>query len=185
MVRLSALLGSGGLSPEVACLAHRRQVQARDAFDLYILWLGGHAKPGCAGSLTLTTAERDQAMETLLGFTYADYAGQVLDCLEPAERERFAGERRWTEIVGRGIWAQPEHQRFTPTAAGPLLLGNEQGYVSFLSAMHLHRLIAQIPGSIQAATTGYARRLDTPVARYEFLRIQPSMMRHGIAASAT
>ena len=51
--------------------------------------------------------------------------------------------------------------------------------------MHLHGLIAQIPGSFQVATTGYARRLDTPVARYEFLHIQPSMMRHGIAASAT
>ena len=87
--------------------------------------------------------------------------------------------------LGRGTWAQPEHLRFTPVAAVPLLLGNEQGYVSFLSAMHLHGLIAQIPGSIQVATTGHGRRLDTPVARYEFLRVQPSMMRHGIGASAT
>ena len=38
-----------------------------------------------------------------MGFTYADYAGQVLDCLEPAERERFAGERSWTEIVERSL----------------------------------------------------------------------------------
>lgn len=87
--------------------------------------------------------------------------------------------------LGRGAWAQPEHLHFTPVAAVPLLLGNEQGYVSFLSAMHLHGLIAQIPGSIQVATTGHGRRLDTPVARYEFLRVQPSMMRHGIRASAT
>lgn len=87
--------------------------------------------------------------------------------------------------LGRGTWAQPEHLRFTPVAAVPLLLGNEQGYVSFLSAMHLHGLIAQIPGSIQVATTGHGRRLDTPVARYEFLRVQPSMMRHGIGASVT
>ncbi len=74
-------------------LATRRQPQARDAFDLHILWLGGHAKPGLAGLLT--------------------------------------------------------------------------------------------PGSIQVATTGHTRQLDTPVARYEFLRIQPSMMRQGIAASPT
>ena len=85
----------------------------------------------------------------------------------------------------RGVWAQPAHPRFTPTAAVPLLLGNEQGYVSFLSAMHLHGLISQIPGSIEIATTGHTRQLDTPVARYEFLRIQPAMMRQGIAASAT
>ena len=82
-------------------LANRRQAQARDAFDLCILWLGGHARHGCAGSLA--TAQRDQAMETLLGFTYTDYAGQVLECLEPAERERFAGEARWAEIVERSF----------------------------------------------------------------------------------
>ena len=87
--------------------------------------------------------------------------------------------------LGRGVWAQPEHSRFTATTAVPMLLGNEQGYVSFLSTMHMHGLIGQIPGSIEVATTGHTRRLDTPVARYEFLRIQPSMMRQGIAASAT
>ena len=101
IVRLHALLGSGGLSPKGACLANRRQAQARDAFDLCILWLGGHARHGCAGSLA--TAQRDQAMETLLGFTCADYAGQVLEYLEPAERERFAGEARWAEIVERSF----------------------------------------------------------------------------------
>ena len=82
-------------------LANRRQAQARDAFDLYVLWLAGHAKPGDAGSLA--AAERDRAMESLLGFTYADYAGQVLDFLEPAERERFAGKERWAEVVERSF----------------------------------------------------------------------------------
>ena len=97
---------------------------------------------------------------------------------------RLAREGALTRLT-RGVWAQPEHPRFTPTAAVPLLLGNEQGYVSFLSAMHLHGLISQIPGSVQVATTGHTRQLDTPVARYEFLRIQPSMMRQGTAASPT
>ena len=97
---------------------------------------------------------------------------------------RLAREGGVTRLT-RGVWAQPAHPRFTPTAAVPLLLGNEQGYVSFLSAMHVHGLISQIPGSIEVATTGHTRQLDTPVARYEFLRIQPAMMRQGIAASAT
>ena len=85
----------------------------------------------------------------------------------------------------RGVWAQPAHPRFTPFAAVPLLVGHEHGYVSFLSALHIHGLISQIPGSIQVATTGHARQLDTPFARYEFLRIQPSMMREGMGTSAT
>lgn len=87
--------------------------------------------------------------------------------------------------VTRGVWSQPDHPRFTPYAVAPLLLGNEQGYVSFLSALHLHGLIAQIPGTIQVATTGHSRSLSAPFARYEFLRIRPPMMLEGIDASGT
>ena len=86
---------------KMLALANRRQVQARDAFDLYILWLGGHAEPGLAGSLN--SPQRDRATETLLAFTYADYAGQVLDYLEPDQRERFAGKARWDEIVEQAL----------------------------------------------------------------------------------
>ena len=86
---------------KVLALANRRHVQALDAFDLYILWLGGHAQPGRGG--TLAPAERERAAETLLGFTYADYARQVLAYLEPAERDRFTGEERWAEVVARAF----------------------------------------------------------------------------------
>ena len=86
---------------KMLALANRRQAQARDAFDLYILWLGGHVAPGCAG--VLTPAERERAAQTLLGFTYADYAGQVLGYLEPDERDRFAGEEHWGEVVARAF----------------------------------------------------------------------------------
>ena len=85
---------------KMLALASRRHVQARDAFDLYILWLGGRAQPGGG---TLAPAEREQAAETLLGFTYADYAGQVLAYLGPAEQDRFAGEERWAEVVARAF----------------------------------------------------------------------------------
>ena len=87
--------------------------------------------------------------------------------------------------VTRGIWAQPEHNSFTPFGALNFLLGNERGYISFLSAMHTHGLISQIPGTVQIATTGHTRKLDTPIARYEFFRIKPEMMLSGIAFSET
>ena len=87
--------------------------------------------------------------------------------------------------VTRGVWAQPEHPLFTPYAAAPFLLGNEQGYVSFLSAMHRHGLVSQVPGSIQVATTGHSRFLLSPVGRYEFLRVKPEMMIEGVATSST
>lgn len=85
---------------KMLALANRRQVQARDAFDLYVLWLGGHAKPGFG---SLSVAERERAAETVLSFTYADYAGQVLDYLEPHQRQRFADEARWAEVVERSF----------------------------------------------------------------------------------
>ena len=119
-------------------------------------------------------------------FTTRHYAVLCDSRIDVASRQlaRLASRGVLVRLT-RGVWSQPEHPRFTPFAAVPWLLGNEQGYVSFLSAMHLHGLIAQIPGSVQVATTGHARCLATPVARYEFLQIQPSMMVEGIDFSAT
>lgn len=119
-------------------------------------------------------------------FTTRHYAALCDSRIDVASRQlvRLASRGLLVRLT-RGVWSQPAHPRHTPFAAAPLLLGNEQGYVSFLSAMHLHGLIAQIPGSIQVATTGHARRLATPVAHYEFLHIQPSMMVEGIDPSAT
>ena len=92
---------SAACQQKMLALANRRQAQARDAFDLYLLWLGGHVKPGAAGSLA--PPEREKAAQTVLEFTYADYAGQVLEYLEPAERQRFAGKALWGEIVERSF----------------------------------------------------------------------------------
>ena len=94
---------------KMLALANRREVQSRDAFDLYVLWLGGHAKPGCTGSLT--QAQRERATETLFGFTYEDYAGQVLDYLEPDQHVYFADEARWAEVI---------EQSFALVEAAPL-----------------------------------------------------------------
>ena len=119
-------------------------------------------------------------------FTTRQYAMLCESRVDAASRQLARLSRLGVVVrVTRGVWGQPAHPRFTPFAAVPLLLGNEQGYVSFLSAMHVHGLLAQIPGSIQVATTGHTRCLTTPFARYEFLRIQPSMMREGVATSAT
>ena len=119
-------------------------------------------------------------------FTTRHYALLCDRRIDVASRQlvRFARQGALVRVT-RGVWSQPEHPRFSPYAVVPRLLGNEQGYVSFLAALHLHGLISQIPGSIQVATTGHTRCLDAPFARYEFLRIQPSMMLEGFGASDT
>ena len=119
-------------------------------------------------------------------FTTRHYAALCDTRIDVASRQLARLARRGALVrVTRGVWSQPDHPRFTPFAVAPWLLGNEQGYVSFLAALHLHGLISQIPGSIQVATTGHTRSLATPFARYEFLRIQPFMMLEGIDTSAT
>jgi len=82
--------------------------------------------------------------------------------------------------VVRGIWCQPDHPFFSALNVVPYLLGAEQGYVSFLTALHRHSLITQIPQSIQTATTGHGRRVKTAVGLFEFFRIQPGLMQIGV-----
>ena len=84
------------------------------------------------------------------------------DFARAADVSVAAATRRLTRIarrsengflrLTRGVWANTRHPYFTVFACVPVLLGNEQGYVSFLSALHAHGAIAQIPASIQVAT---------------------------------
>lgn len=80
----------------------------------------------------------------------------------------------------RGVWANINHPYFSPIAATPYLLNNEQGYVSFLSALNRHGIISQIPQNIQIASTGRPRKLQTSIANYEFIQLNPSMFLDGI-----
>jgi len=78
--------------------------------------------------------------------------------------------------VTRGVWGNKYHHDFTPYGVIPYLLGNEEGYLSFLSAMHRHDMISQIPSSIQVATTGRARILKSPIGEFHFFQIKPELM---------
>ena len=97
---------------------------------------------------------------------------------------RLTNKKLLTRIT-KGLWANTSHPWFHPLACVPYLLGKEQGYVSFLTALHLHGLISQIPKTIQIATTGHARTLNSPVGHYEFLQIKPELMKQGTQWSDT
>jgi predicted transcriptional regulator of viral defense system len=91
---------------------------------------------------------------------------------------RLSGTGQLTKVT-KGIWANISHPYFHPLSCVPYLLGKEQGYVSFLTALHLHQVISQIPQTIQIATTGRGRVLESPVASFEFFQIKPELMRQG------
>jgi predicted transcriptional regulator of viral defense system len=119
-------------------------------------------------------------------FTTRDFATAGNLTLSAASKrlERLVKERFLTRVT-RGIWANEGHPHFQPLACVPYLLGKEQGYVSYLTALHMHGIISQIPRSIQVATTGRARVLDSPVGRFEFLKMKPELMRNGVEWSET
>lgn len=83
-------------------------------------------------------------------------------------------------LVTRGHWANTAHPYFSPYSVVPMLLGNEHGYISFLTSLHRCGIISQIPNSIQIATTGSARVLNSPIGRFEFHHMKASMFQGGI-----
>ncbi len=83
------------------------------------------------------------------------------------------------------MWANTSHPYFHPASCVPYLLNNESGYISFLTALHFHGLLSQIPKTIQIATTGHSRTLDSPVAYYEFIQIKPELMQQDLIWSET
>jgi predicted transcriptional regulator of viral defense system len=119
-------------------------------------------------------------------FTTREYAQASGIAVASASRQlKAAAERGPLVRLTRGVWANPSHPYFHPMACVPKLIENEQGYVSFLTALHRRRVIEQIPRAIQIATTGHARQLSTPVGSYEFFHLAPKMMRQGIEWSDT
>jgi predicted transcriptional regulator of viral defense system len=119
-------------------------------------------------------------------FTTRDFANYSSISMPAASKRlsRLTDKKLLTRIT-KGLWANISHPWFHPLACVPYLLGKEQGYVSFLTVLHLHGLISQIPKTIQIATTGHARALNSPVGRYEFLQIKPELMKQGTKWSDT
>ena len=119
-------------------------------------------------------------------FTTRDFANYSSISMPAASKRlsRLTGKKLLTRIT-KGLWANTSHPWFHPLACVPYLLGKEQGYISFLTALHLHGLISQIPKTLQIATTGHARTLNSPVGHYEFLQIKPELMKQGTIWSDT
>jgi predicted transcriptional regulator of viral defense system len=119
-------------------------------------------------------------------FTTRDYATHQSLSMSAASKKlsRLKKNKLLTHVT-KGVWANTSHPYFHPASCVPYLLNNESGYVSFLTALHFHGLLSQIPKSIQIATTGHSRTLNTPVAYYEFIQIKPELMQNYLLWSET
>jgi predicted transcriptional regulator of viral defense system len=114
-------------------------------------------------------------------FTTREFASYVgISMSAAAKRLSRLSKNEFLTRVTKGVWANTGHPYFHPLSCVPYLLGKEQGYVSFLTALHLNGVISQIPKTIQVATTGRARTLNSPVGSYEFFQIKPELMTQGV-----
>ena len=119
-------------------------------------------------------------------FTTREFANRAgISMSAAAKRLSRLSDKESLLRITKGVWGNTSHPYFHPLSFVPYLLGKEQGFVSFLTALHLHGVISQIPKSIQVATTGHGRLLDSPIGRYEFFQIKPELMTQGTEWSET
>ncbi len=119
--------------------------------------------------------------EEFIFFTTRDYAlNEGLSVSAASKQLKRLMQKGLIVFVTRGIWANSSHPYFSPMGNAPYLLRAEQGYVSFLTALHRHGVLSQIPSTIQIASTGHTRTQKTPIGTFEFFQIKPEIMSDGI-----
>jgi hypothetical protein len=89
--------GGAAIVQKVRALAGRPVTQARDVFDLAILLRGGHSPPAARSKL-LGDGEHAKAIDCLMGLTWQEYEGQVVEFLETESREEYGSKNAWNSL---------------------------------------------------------------------------------------
>ena len=76
-----------------------------------------------------------------------------------------------------GIWAEAGNKQLSPYSIIPFLLPRQRAYVSFISALHLHGIIEQIPQVITLASTTHTKLIRTKIGIYSIHQISPSFFK--------
>lgn len=75
--------------------------------------------------------------------------------------------------IYRGIWAEAGSERLSQYSMIPYLFPRRRAYVSFISALHLHGIIEQIPQEITLASTGHTKIMRTKTGVFSVHSISP------------
>ncbi|MBN1294005.1 MAG: type IV toxin-antitoxin system AbiEi family antitoxin domain-containing protein [Candidatus Latescibacteria bacterium] len=75
--------------------------------------------------------------------------------------------------ICRGVWAETSIAPISPFRIIPYLPGGQRTYISFLSALHIHGIIEQIPQMITCASLAHTRTLTTALGVFSIHRIAP------------
>ncbi len=89
--------GGAAVVQKLRALAGRPVTQARDVFDLAILFRGGHGPPA-AWSELLADNEYAKAIDCLMSLTWEDYEGQVVEFLDEESRAEYGDKQAWENL---------------------------------------------------------------------------------------
>ena len=76
--------------------------------------------------------------------------------------------------VYRGVWAEPGARVLSPFEVIPHLFPRQRVYVSFISALHLHGIVEQIPQVITLASTSHSNTIRTQAGIFSIHQIAPA-----------
>ena len=77
----------------------------------------------------------------------------------------------------RGIWAEAIGVRLSPYAVIPFLFPRHRAYLSFISALHLHGMVEQIPQEITLASTAHTKSIQTKIGTFSVHHIASSFFK--------
>jgi len=76
--------------------------------------------------------------------------------------------------VSRGVWMREGGEAVSPYSIIPYLFPRHRAYVSFITALHIHGIIEQIPQVTELASTGHAGTIRTNLGVFYTHHIAPS-----------
>jgi hypothetical protein len=89
--------GEAAVVQKIKALAGRTVTQARDVFDLAILFTGGYTLPAKKAPM-IFRRQLAQAIDCLIELTWEDYRGQVVEFLNTENRSEYGSESAWETL---------------------------------------------------------------------------------------
>ena len=77
--------------------------------------------------------------------------------------------------IYRGVWAEAGDKRVSAFEIIPCLFPRQRVYVSFISALHLHGILEQIPQVITLASTAHTSTIRTKAGAFSVHQIDPAV----------
>lgn len=76
--------------------------------------------------------------------------------------------------VYRGVWAEPQPRALSAFEVIPFLFPRQRVYVSFVTALHLHGIVEQIPQVVTLASTSHTSTIRTKVGVFSVHQVAPA-----------